>query len=120
MQIEAADCFGMAGAGIIRTEDWNGCGAGISAMAIDATGRIMPCLSLQGHYCGHITDGIDVVWENSTGFDFNRNFIPLEIPSGDENPNWYLTGKCGRCELLAKCRGGCASPAYFTFGHFHD
>ena len=120
MQIEAADCFGMAQAGTIRTEAWSGCGAGISGMAIDATGRIMPCLSLRGHYCGRVTDGVDVVWKNSAGFDFNRKFDPNKVPGRGKEYEYSVAGKCGRCDLLVSCRGGCASQSYFTHGHFHD
>lgn len=109
MQIEAADCFGMANAGYIRSKGWNGCQAGLTSMAIDSSGRIMPCLSLRGHFCGSIYDGILNVWEDSAGFDFNRKFRPEKVE-----------GQCAACKMLAVCRGGCASQSVSTRGHFHD
>lgn len=116
IQVEAADCFGMAEPGVIRTQAWSGCGAGLTTMGIDSTGRIMPCLSLRDHFCGHVRDGIRNVWEKSAGFDFNRQFDPAKVsPGGAGHLN-----QCAACDLLPACRGGCASQSFFTNGRFHD
>jgi len=111
LNIQCADCFGLAPKDSIRTGCWSGCTAGIHSMAIDAGGNIMPCLSLQN---GQRLENcrkrpISEIWKNSPVFDFNRNF---KIENAGE--------KCAGCDFLSKCRGGCSSQSLAYFGCFHN
>lgn len=111
VNIQAADCFGLAPAGSIRSNDWPGCGAGISSMGIDAFGNVIPCLSLRSDLrCGNARDKpIKKIWEESPGFDFNRKFSVKNA-----------AGECRVCGFLKDCRGGCASLSFSYHNHFHD
>lgn len=111
LNIQAADCFGIAPAGMIRTNDWCGCTGGLCSLGIDAFGNVMPCLSLRvDQRCGNIKEkSLKDIWENSSGFDCNRKFDKEKVK-----------GKCAKCELLSDCRGGCASQSMAYYGHFHE
>jgi radical SAM protein with 4Fe4S-binding SPASM domain len=111
MKIEAADCFTMAPAGLIRDDSWYGCQAGITALGIDAYGDVMPCLSMRAAaYCGNVKETpLKEIWENSDKLDINRKFNPDSV-----------SGKCRECSLLDCCRGGCGSFSLSYNGHFHD
>lgn len=111
LNIQAADCFGLAPGNSIRSHDWAGCSAGISSIGIDAFGNVMPCLSLQnGQRCGNIRNKpIAGIWEKSSGFDFNRKFATQEVK-----------GKCKKCRFLSECRGGCNSQSYAYYSRFHS
>ncbi|MDP3043301.1 MAG: radical SAM protein [bacterium] len=111
INIQSADCFGLAPENSIRSDYWAGCPAGISAMAIDACGNIMPCLSLQdSQRCENIKNKpIVEIWEKSSGFDFNRKFT-----------NKNVKGRCENCKLLSECRGGCNSQSFSYYGYFHS
>ena len=111
LNIQAADCFGVAPENLIRTDCWGGCTAGISSMGLDSCGNVMPCLSLQtGKTCGSVREKpIVEIWQNSPGFDFNRHF---QIGS--------VEGDCQDCEFLGDCRGGCNSQSFSYYGRFHS
>lgn len=111
VNIQAADCFGLAPAGFIRQNDWYGCGAGLSSMGIDAFGNVMPCLSLRSDLrCGNARDKpVRKIWEGSSGFDFNRKFSSKNAAGG-----------CRGCDFVKDCRGGCASLSFSYHNHFHD
>lgn len=111
LNIQAADCFGLAPAGSIRSDEWSGCTAGICSMAIDACGNIMPCLSLQGSQSHENVreKSIAEIWTTSKGLDLNRCF---EIEK--------VTGRCKACEYLDICRGGCNSQSLSYYGHYHS
>jgi radical SAM protein with 4Fe4S-binding SPASM domain len=111
LNIQAADCFGMAPENSIRSDCWSGCAAGICSMAIDACGNVMPCLSLQG---GRRQDSLRKkplaeIWKNSVEFDFNRIFDVKTV-----------TGRCAGCNFLSECRGGCNSQSFSYYGCFHS
>jgi len=111
MNIQSADCFGLAPENSIRSDCWTGCTAGISSMGIDACGSIMLCLSLQS-FKRHenIRDKpISEIWETSDTFDFNRKFSKSDVQ-----------GNCKECEFLGECRGGCASQSFSYYGYFHS
>jgi len=111
IKIEAADCFGPAPGNVIRDEEQYGCGAGITGVGIDACGNVLPCLSLRGSdVCGNIREqSLREIWENSSGFDFNRNFQPDNIGSN-----------CSNCQIINGCRGGCASNSVAYTGQLHN
>ena len=111
LNIQAADCFGMAPSDSIRSGYWSGCTAGIHSMAIDACGNVMACLSMQdgGQHENCQERSISEIWKNSIAFDFNRNFQAEQI-----------TGKCKGCDFLSKCRGGCNSQSLAYYGCFHS
>jgi radical SAM protein with 4Fe4S-binding SPASM domain len=111
LNIQAADCFGLAPVGSIRSEEWQGCSAGIASVGIDSLGNVLPCLSLQSVIqCGNVRDkGLKNIWETSEGFDFNRKFSAESV-----------SGKCRDCESLSFCRGGCASQSFSYYQIFHQ
>ncbi len=111
LNIQAADCFGLAPVGSIRSEEWQGCSAGIATAGIDSFGNVLPCLSLQSVVmCGNIREKeLQNIWETSEGFDFNRKFNPE-----------CVSGKCQGCESLSYCRGGCASQSFSYYKVFHQ
>jgi len=111
LYIQAADCFGWAGDDLIRTGTWPGCQAGISSCAIDASGYLLPCLSLQGVTTPDNCQEKPVaeIWKKSSVFDFNRKFDALKV-----------TGNCVGCELLSSCRGGCNSQSHSYYGCYHN
>lgn len=111
LNIQAADCFGLAPANLIRSDFWTGCTAGISSIGIDSRGNVMPCLSLQeGQYCGNLRkESLAVIWERSDGFYFNRAFQSETVK-----------GNCVNCGFLKDCRGGCNSQSFSYFNRFHS
>jgi radical SAM protein with 4Fe4S-binding SPASM domain len=113
LNIEAADCFGVAPAGTIRSSDWMGCTAGLWSMGIDSRGNLTPCLSIQnGIYGGNIRDNtIKQIWDDADCFKLNRDF----------DCNSVKNGKCReKCDIFDYCRGGCNSLSYSYFGDFHQ
>lgn len=111
VNIQAADCFGLAPENIIRSDCWDGCSAGIASMGIDSEGNVMPCLSIREEAkCGNIRESTIVeIWNESNGFDFNRKFR-IEDVEGD----------CEGCDYLNECRGGCASLSMAYNNRYHD
>lgn len=111
LNIQAADCFGLAPVGSIRSDEWQGCSAGIASVGIDSFGNVLPCLSLQSAVlCGNIREKeLKNIWETSDGFDFNRRFNAE-----------CVKGKCQGCESLSHCRGGCASQSFSYYQTFHQ
>jgi radical SAM protein with 4Fe4S-binding SPASM domain len=111
ISIEAADCFGPFPKNIIRTVEFTGCSAGISTLGIDSAGNILPCLSMQEANLSEscLERPIAKIWECSHIFDFNRKFSIKSV-----------SGKCKNCQLLTRCRGGCASISYCFSNHFHE
>lgn len=112
LNIVAADCFGVAPTGSIRPKEWTGCGAGISSLGIDASGNILPCLSIREDLsCGNVrTHDLKQVWESNENFPFARSFS-LEMAKG---------GTCENCDLLISCRGGCISQSLSTHSRLHS
>lgn len=111
LDIQSADCFGLAPPDLIRSNYWSGCTAGISSMGIDACGNVMPCLSLQAGYRheNFKQKSIAEIWEYSEIFDFNRDFKIKEV-----------IGECKNCNLLSECRGGCNSLSFAYYDRFHS
>lgn len=111
INIQSADCFGLAPEDLIRSKSFIGCAAGISSMGIDACGNAIPCLSLQGSERRENIrkKSIAAIWQNSTIFDFNRKFDVKKVK-----------GDCEKCDFLSKCRGGCASQSFSYYGRFHS
>jgi radical SAM protein with 4Fe4S-binding SPASM domain len=110
LNIQSADCFGLAPPNSIRSSQWSGCQAGISMMAIDALGNVMPCLSLQGLTFENVRDkAISEIWKSSEGFVLNRCFEAKTV-----------VGLCQNCDYLNDCRGGCNSQSLAYYDYFHS
>lgn len=111
VDIQAADCFGPAPAGVLRPHGWLGCSAGITAIGIDATGIVRPCLSLRAKGCTEslLRRSLADIWHDSPIFDFNRKFRCEDV-----------VGSCQSCPDLQTCRGGCASQSMSYHGRLHD
>ena len=111
LMAQAADCFGPAPLGVIRSENWTGCSAGISSIGIDACGYVTPCLSMRENhiFCGRLPNQKIAECWHSQYFDFNRHFHPQ-----------IVKGNCVDCDYLKQCRGGCNSQSLSHFGSFHD
>lgn len=109
--IQAADCFGMAPAGTVRSFEWAGCGAGISSIGMDAVGNIMPCLSVREDMtAGNVrARSLNEIWSDDSSFTFARKFN-VEDASG---------GPCWDCKKLESCRGGCISQSLSFAGRLH-
>lgn len=76
------------------------CGVGIDVCCIKPSGRITPCPALYGgrYDLGHMSE-LDNVWKDSEMLNFLRRKEYLE------------KGKCGTCESLESCLGGCRAKA---------
>ncbi|MFC1609009.1 radical SAM protein [Patescibacteria group bacterium] len=111
LNIQSADCFGLAPENSIRSHCWSGCSAGISSMGMDSCGRIMPCLSIQegGKYESIRERSVAEIWEDSEAFNLNRRFSKSDVK-----------GECKSCDFLGECRGGCASQSFSYYGYFHS
>jgi radical SAM protein with 4Fe4S-binding SPASM domain len=111
LNIQAADCFGLAPQNSLRSNDWSCCTAGISSMAIDSHGNILPCLSMQGFpSCANIRDRtIAQIWRNADYFTFNRHFKRSDVH-----------GLCAACKMLDSCRGGCNSLSFAYTQQLHN
>jgi len=111
LNIQTADCFGLAPADSIRSEVWGGCTAGLSSLAIDCQGKIIPCLSWQDTLIYEDTNNkrIAEIWNNSSIFDFNRHFKAETV-----------VGKCVSCQFLNNCRGGCNSQSLAYYNYLHS
>jgi radical SAM protein with 4Fe4S-binding SPASM domain len=87
---------------------WNGCGAGLNTLGIEADGAIKGCPSLPTHpYTGgNIREKrLREIVETSEELNINRK--------GDTEHLW---GFCRTCRYAELCRGGCSWTAHTFFG----
>ncbi|MEH2024417.1 nif11-class peptide radical SAM maturase 3 [Nostoc sp.] len=90
---------------------WQGCGAGLSTLGIEADGAIKGCPSLPttAYTGGNIREHTlhDII-ENAEELRFN---LGAGTPEGTK----HLWGFCKTCEYAELCRGGCSWTAHVFF-----
>lgn len=90
---------------------WQGCGAGLSTLGIEADGAIKGCPSLPSvaYTGGNIRDrSLRSIIEETEELRFN---LGADTPQGTE----HLWGFCKTCEFAELCRGGCSWTAHVFF-----
>ena len=90
---------------------WQGCGAGLSTLGIEADGAIKGCPSLPtaAYTGGNIRDrSLKDIVENAEELRFN---IGAGTPEGTK----HMWGFCKTCEFAELCRGGCSWTAHVFF-----
>lgn len=114
IDILGADCFGFDDLGLVKSDTWHGCSAGLHTLGIKANGDVLPCLSLyhDRFICGNLRqNSLKEIWENDERFDFNRHF-DIGAISQDSH--------CYGCSKLSDCRGGCSSMSFGYYGRLHS
>lgn len=90
---------------------WQGCGAGLSTLGIEADGAIKGCPSLPttAYTGGNIRDRKlrDIVE--------NTEQLRLNLGAGTPEGTKHLWGFCKTCEYAELCRGGCSWTAHVFF-----
>ncbi len=90
---------------------WQGCGAGLSTLGIEADGKIKGCPSLptSAYTGGNIRDrSLRDIIEHTEELRFN---LGAGTPKGTE----HMWGFCKTCEFAELCRGGCSWTAHVFF-----
>jgi nif11-class peptide radical SAM maturase 3 len=90
---------------------WQGCGAGLSTLGIEADGAIKGCPSLPttAYTGGNIRDhALHDIIESAEELRFN---LGAGTPEGTK----HLWGFCKTCEYAELCRGGCSWTAHVFF-----
>lgn len=90
---------------------WQGCGAGLSTLGIEADGSIKGCPSLPtaAYVGGNIRErSLWEIVERAPELQFNLN-------GGTERGTEHLWGFCKTCEHAELCRGGCSWTAHVFF-----
>ncbi|MEJ6484837.1 nif11-class peptide radical SAM maturase 3 [Nostoc punctiforme UO1] len=90
---------------------WQGCGAGLSTLGIEADGAIKGCPSLPttAYTGGNIRErSLHDIIENTAELRFN---LGAGTPEGTK----HLWGFCKTCEYAELCRGGCSWTAHVFF-----
>lgn len=90
---------------------WQGCGAGLSTLGIEADGAIKGCPSLPttAYTGGNIRDrSVHDIIANSSELRMN---LGAGTPEGVQ----HLWGFCQTCEYAELCRGGCSWTAHVFF-----
>lgn len=91
---------------------FRGCQAGLTTIGIDSIGNVRGCESM---YDSFFIEGnlrkktLSDIWNDPDAFAYNRRF----------DPKW-LSGKCGTCDIGARCAGGCRSYNYFSHGKMYE
>lgn len=90
---------------------WQGCGAGLSTLGLEADGAIKGCPSLPtaAYTGGNIRDrSLREVIEQTEELRFN-------LSAGTSQGTDHLWGFCQTCEYAELCRGGCTWTAHVFF-----
>jgi nif11-class peptide radical SAM maturase 3 len=90
---------------------WQGCGAGLSTLGIEADGSIKGCPSLpsSAYVGGNIRDrSLRSIISETEALRFN---LGADTPQGTA----HLWGFCRTCEFAELCRGGCSWTAHVFF-----
>jgi radical SAM protein with 4Fe4S-binding SPASM domain len=87
--------------------NWNGCQAGITAIAIQSNGGVKGCLSLPEEFVeANIKEKrLKEIWEDPNFCSFMRSF-------NKQN----LNGECKECKYGKKCKGGCMAASVSLTG----
>ena len=90
---------------------WNGCQAGIRAVAITYDGRVRGCSFMPPEFdAGDLHDeSLTTIWNDAERFAYSTRFDPAK-----------LAGPCGRCRVGPLCRAGCTTMAYWTTGSIYS
>jgi radical SAM protein with 4Fe4S-binding SPASM domain len=90
---------------------WNGCQAGISALAIQSHGGVVGCLSLPDEFAEDNIRNRDIadIWNDPKLFSYNRDFSKED-----------LNGECRNCKHGKVCRGGCLTVSTALTGKYHS
>lgn len=84
---------------------YGNCAAGNTQIMIFPNGDISPCFAMKLK-CGNVRDDLlEDIWLNSSIFNDFRN-------------KKLIKGKCGQCEYLMQCGGGCRAVPYIATGDF--
>lgn len=90
---------------------WQGCGAGLNTLGIEADGTIKGCPSLptSAYAGGNIRErSLKGIVESSQQIRFNLN-------AGTPKGTAHMWGFCKTCEFAQLCRGGCSWTAHVFF-----
>lgn len=90
---------------------WQGCGAGLSTLGLEADGAVKGCPSLPtaAYTGGNIRNrSLREIVEQTEELRFN---LDADTPKGTE----HLWGFCKTCEYAELCRGGCTWTAHVFF-----
>jgi nif11-class peptide radical SAM maturase 3 len=90
---------------------WQGCGAGLNTLGIEADGKIKGCPSLPtaAYTGGNIRDrSLREIVEQTEELKFN-------LKAGTEQGTDHMWGFCKTCEFAELCRGGCSWTAHVFF-----
>ncbi|MGJ5628346.1 nif11-class peptide radical SAM maturase 3 [Nostoc sp. CALU 1950] len=90
---------------------WQGCGAGLSTLGIEADGAIKGCPSLPttAYTGGNIRErSLRDIIENTAE-------LRLNLGAGTPEGTKHLWGFCKTCEYAELCRGGCSWTAHVFF-----
>jgi nif11-class peptide radical SAM maturase 3 len=90
---------------------WQGCGAGLNTLGIEADGKIKGCPSLptNAYTGGNIRER--PLWEIIEQADELR----FNLSAGTSEGTDHLWGFCKTCEFAQLCRGGCSWTAHVFF-----
>lgn len=78
---------------------YGNCAAGFTQLMIFPNGVVSPCFAMKMN-CGNIrNESLEKIWKENTIFNSFRNKNALK-------------GKCGSCEYLSKCGGGCRAVPF--------
>jgi radical SAM protein with 4Fe4S-binding SPASM domain len=89
---------------------WNGCQAGIRAVAITYDGRVRGCSFMPPEFdSGDLHDeSLTTIWNDVERFAYSTRFDAGK-----------LAGPCARCRVGPLCRAGCTTMAYWTTGSIY-
>ena len=90
---------------------WQGCGAGLNTLGIEADGAIKGCPSLPtaAYTGGNIRDrSLREIVEQTEELKFN-------LKAGTSEGTNHMWGFCKTCEFAELCRGGCSWTAHVLF-----
>ncbi|MFH1505957.1 MAG: radical SAM protein [archaeon] len=99
--ISVGDSLGYYGKVRVRDTFWQGCGAGLCGVAVDAEGNVKGCPIQHDDFNeGNIREkSLKDIWLDKNAFSFNRKPIKL-------------SKHCKTCKHAKYCRGGCKSSMH--------
>ena len=98
----------LRGAGLAPGAHFDGCGAGVTTLGIEADGTVKGCPSLPttAYAAGTVREAsVRAMWDERAALAFAR------VARAEE-----LWGECASCYYADVCRGGCSWTAHVFFG----